>query len=65
MVKKFTKFVKTYLLPVPLPFYWRNPRSVVIMDNASIHHVNAIATLVERQHKAFLPTTLFSGSHAS
>ena len=52
--EKFTKFVRTYLLPVLLPFNWRNPRSVVIMDNASIHHVDAITTLVERQYGAKL-----------
>ena len=47
-------FVMSCLLPVLLPFNWRNPRSVVIMDNASIHHVDAIATLIERQHGAKL-----------
>ena len=32
----FETFVRSCLLPVLLPFNWRNPRSVVIMDNASI-----------------------------
>ena len=38
--EKFTNFVTNCLLPVLL---WRNPRSVVIMENASIHHVDVIA----------------------
>ena len=43
---RFTKFVRIVLLPHLNPF---NPRSVVIMDNATIHHVDQIVHLVERQ----------------
>ena len=33
-------FVEKCLLPILLRFNWNNPRSVVIIDNASIHHEN-------------------------
>ena len=42
----FTTFLRNCLLPVLQPFNWVNPRSVVILDNASIHHVK---DLVETQ----------------
>ena len=51
-------FVKQCLLPVLLPFYALNPHSVVIMDNASIHHVQDVVDLIEIQAQAeliFLP----------
>ena len=35
-------FVEKCLLPILLPFNWHNPRSVVILDNASIHHVQKV-----------------------
>ena len=56
--EKFVGFVKDYLLPVLMPFNYVNPRSVVIMDNASIHHVEEVTDLIERQCGAklcFLP----------
>ena len=37
------------LLPHLMPFNGVNPRSVVIMDNASIHHVDAVTDLIETQ----------------
>ena len=40
------------------PFNWINPHSVVIMDNASIHHVEGVIDLIENQVGArllFLP----------
>ena len=52
--EKFAEFVEKCLLPILLPFNWINQRSVVIMDNASIHHVDAITDLIERQHGAKL-----------
>ena len=39
---RFAKFVWDSLLPVLMPFNGTNPRSIVIMDNASIHHVDEI-----------------------
>ena len=35
-------FVEKCLLPILLPFNWHNLRSVVILDNASIHHVQEV-----------------------
>ena len=56
--KRFTRFVRDVLLPHLNPFNGINPRSVVIMDNASIHHVEKVTDLIENQAGAklcFLP----------
>ena len=56
--ERFTKFVRNVLLPHLNPFNGVNPRSVVIMDNATIHHVDQVVDLVEKQAGAklcFLP----------
>ncbi len=45
--EKFCTFVERNLLPQLLPFDGTNPRSVVIMDNASIHHVDDAVKLIE------------------
>lgn len=45
----FVRFVRTYLLPVLQPFNWVNARSIVILDNASIHHVEEVRYLIETQ----------------
>ena len=50
----FSEFVRSYLLPVLLPFNNVNPRSFVIMDNASIHHVQEVSDLIETQAGAKL-----------
>ena len=55
---KFEYFVKECLLPVLMNFNGINPRSVVVMDNASIHHVQQVIDLIENQAQArliFLP----------
>ena len=55
---RFSKFVRDILLPRLNPFNGVNPRSVVIMDNASIHHVDEVIDLIETQAGAkvcFLP----------
>ena len=41
--EKFGKFVEECLLPILMPFNGSNPRSVVIMDNASIHHIDQVS----------------------
>ena len=51
---KFLRFVKESLLPVLHPFNGVNPHSVVIMDNASIHHVEEVSDLIEGQAGAKL-----------
>ena len=43
---RFTQFVEKCLLPSLMPFNGVNPFSVVIMDNASIHHVVGVAALI-------------------
>jgi len=55
--EKFMDFIETTLLPVLLPFTGENEKSVVIMDNAVIHHmqpvieaINSVGALVR-----FLP----------
>ena len=56
--EKFADFVKSCLLPVLQPFNYCNLHSVVIMDNASIHHVQEVVDLIETRARArvcFLP----------
>ena len=56
--ERFANFVKDVLSPHLMPFNGLNPRSVVIMDNASIHNVHEVIDLIETQVKAkvlFLP----------
>ena len=43
----FCTFLEQCLLPHLLPFNGVNPRSVVIMDNASIHHTDSVVSLIE------------------
>ena len=45
--EKFTDFILNCLLLVLMPFNGVNPRSVVIMDNANIHHVEEVTDLIE------------------
>lgn len=55
---RFARFVEEALLPMLNPFNNVNPHSVVIMDNASIHHVQEVTDLIEGQAGAklcFLP----------
>ena len=56
--KVFESFVRNSVVPILQPFNWANPRSVVIMNNASIHHVDRVQSLIEDQVGAkilFLP----------
>ena len=39
---RFVEFVRNCLLPVLQPFNGVNSRSVVILDSASIHHVEQV-----------------------
>ena len=44
----FYDFVQSYLLPHLMPFNGTNPHSVVVLDNAAIHHVDGIMSMVEQ-----------------
>lgn len=44
---KFYEYAETCLLPYLLPFNGVNPNSVVVMDNAAIHHVESVVNLIE------------------
>ena len=46
--ERFIKFVENYLLPNLMPFNGYNPRSIVIMDNCSIHHVDEVQELIQQ-----------------
>ena len=45
--EKFEFFIRNYLLTILQPFNGVNSKSVVIMDNASIHHVDFNVHLIE------------------
>ena len=45
----FAQFLRNCLLPILQPFNWLNPRSVVILDNASIHHIQEVSDIIETQ----------------
>ena len=42
----FYDFVQTALLPHLMPFDGKNPHSVIVMDNCSIHHVSEIVKMI-------------------
>ncbi|KAK3741926.1 hypothetical protein QZH41_010680, partial [Actinostola sp. cb2023] len=44
--EKFVKFLEYELLPILQPYNGINPDSVVIMDNACIHHVRRVRRLI-------------------
>ena len=46
---QFAHFVQNCLLPVLQPFNGINTKSVVVLDNASIHHVEKVQDLIETQ----------------
>ena len=52
--ERFAKFVQECVLPILMPFNGSNPQSVVIMDNASIHHIQDVSDLIETQAGARL-----------
>ena len=43
----FCDFIERYLQPQLLPFDGTNPKSVVILDNAAIHHAHPAIELIE------------------
>jgi hypothetical protein len=44
--EKFMEFVESTLLPILLPFDGQNCKSVVIMDNATIHHIEPVVEAI-------------------
>ena len=42
----FLDFVENDLMPNLMPFDGHNPRSVVIMDNCSVHHIAEVTELI-------------------
>lgn len=44
---RFLEFVQDNLIPILMPFNGINPLSVVIMDNAAIHHVQGVRNIIE------------------
>ena len=42
----FQEFVRGRLIPILLPFDEDNPRSIVVMDSAIIHHVKEVTNLI-------------------
>ena len=44
----FIEFVDKSLMPLLMPFDEYNPRSVLIMNNCSIHHVDHVTTLLQQ-----------------
>ena len=52
--EKFEHFLRECLLPILMPFNGINPRSVVVMDNATIHHIETVVDLIENQSHAKL-----------
>ena len=56
--ERFLEFIRNILLPHLRTFNGINPHSIVIMDNASIHHIDDVIDLIKRQAGAkviFLP----------
>jgi len=43
----FVEFIENQLMPILMPFNGYNLRSVVIMDNCSIHHVDHVTALLQ------------------
>ncbi len=44
--EKFVEFIIMCVLPLIMPFDGHNPNSIVIMDNASVHHVERVQEII-------------------
>ena len=44
---RFLKYVQCSLLPLLMLFNGTNPKSVVMMDNTSIHHVEEVVQTIQ------------------
>ena len=45
---RFIEFIENSLMPNLMPFNGCNPRSVVVMDNCAIHHVQEVTDLIRQ-----------------
>lgn len=45
--EKFLEYVRRSLLPTLMPFDGENPKSIVILDNASIHHIEEVVCTIQ------------------
>ena len=56
----FEHFICECVLPIILPFDGNNPRSILVMDNASIHHLERIEEIITGvgARILFLPPTV-------
>ena len=45
--RSFVEYVRHSLQPMLMPFNGINPKSVVIMDNTSIHHIDEVISAIE------------------
>lgn len=57
-------FIRTTLLPILRPFNWINSNSVVIMDYASIRHVEGVTDLMKNQAGAKFSSSGLSRSQS-
>ena len=48
-IGKPTTFLEHRILPIMQPFNGVNPRSILVLDNASIHHVNKVIELTNNR----------------
>ena len=44
--EKFVEFICQCVLPIIMPFDGQNPRSIVVVDNASIHHLERVHDII-------------------
>lgn len=44
--EEFVKFVRCSLLPILQPFNGTNSHSVIVMDNASVHHHEEVVDII-------------------
>ena len=53
----FFDYVRGSLIPEILPFDGRCPKSIAVVDNCSIHHVQPVKQLFMESYNVFFPLT--------